>query len=1145
MSSSRTEDDAGAQQLSIDLVPPADPTLSGFRLKRLEIFNWGTFNGHVWTLNVDGKNALLTGDIGSGKSTLVDAITTLLVPSQRVAYNKAAGAGVKERTLQSYVLGFYKSERNESTGTSKPVGLRDNNSYSVILGVFHNAGYDQTVTLAQVFWINESQSTPDRFFVTAEKELSIAGNFSNFGSDISGLRKRLRSNDAEIHPTFPPYGSWFRRRFGINDEQAMELFHQTVSMKSVGNLTDFVRTHMLEPFDVSSRLNALIDHFDNLNSAHEAVLRAAHQIELLTPIASDCQRHDEIRIQQDNRRLCREALKPYFSQIKLDLLTNRIATLSEDWLRQKAQITRIDEDLVQAREEESDLKRCIAENGGDRIESIASQIKQKEIERDTRKQKAARYTEILKVLEIHPATDSDTFVRQRGQIHELADEVGSREVELQNQLTEASVEFQKKKEEHSLLASEIQSLKSRRSNIPLAQLSMRDQLCAALKVSADIMPFAGELLQVREDEKDWEGATERLCHNFALSVLIPDKHYSEVSNWVDRTNLKGRLVYFRVRNSRRREDLDMSRQILANKLAIKSDSPFFDWLEGEINHRFRHVCCDTQEQFRRESRAITRAGQVKSPDDKHEKDDRHRIDDRSRFVLGWTNKAKIETLEANLKSLERQIGELGAKIGALQIERTQLTEKLNAISKIEEYESFGEIDWQSAVSEITRLEEERRHLESASDVLKQLNEKLRESTTRILELSEQRDIKSDKCSKTEQKKLDAETQAEQTREILQSSDLEQQKVYFESIRSMQITVLGDIQITIESCEYREREMREFLQNQIDAEQKKIERLQEKIVAAMTKFKQEFPIETQDFDANVDAAAEYEKMLGDLQSDDLPRFLARFKQLLNENTIREVANFQSQLMAYRESIKERIGKINTSLKQIKYNEGRYISLEALPTLDVEIRDFQVELRACTEDTFTGSEEQQYSEAKFLQVKTIIERFRGREGQTDLDKKWTARVTDVRNWFSFAASERWKEDDSEHEHYSDSGGKSGGQKEKLAYTILAASLAYQFGLEVGEEKSRTFRFVVIDEAFGRGSDDSAQYGLKLFEQLNLQLLVVTPLQKIHIIEPFVSNVGFVHNDGGNASKLRNLTIEQYHEEKQVIQRNDNWAGRDLQN
>ena len=66
--------------------------LAGFRLQQLEVYNWGTFNETVWTFNMQGKNALLTGDIGSGKSTLVDAVTTLLVPSHKVAYNKAAGA---------------------------------------------------------------------------------------------------------------------------------------------------------------------------------------------------------------------------------------------------------------------------------------------------------------------------------------------------------------------------------------------------------------------------------------------------------------------------------------------------------------------------------------------------------------------------------------------------------------------------------------------------------------------------------------------------------------------------------------------------------------------------------------------------------------------------------------------------------------------------------------------------------------------------------------------------------------------------------------------------------------------------------------------------------------------------------------------
>ena len=341
--------------------------------------------------------------------------------------------------------------------------------------------------------------------------------------------------------------------------------------------------------------------------------------------------------------------------------------------------------------------------------------------------------------------------------------------------------------------------------------------------------------------------------------------------------------------------------------------------------------------------------------------------------------------------------------------------------------------------------------------------------------------------------------------------------------------LGEHQLNVESCDPREQDVRTWLQARIDGEQKKLERLTEKIIKAMAAFREEFKLETAEIDASLAASFEYERLLEQLGRDDLPRFVARFKELLNVNTINEIANFNAQLARERATIKDRIDRINESLTQIDYNPGRYILLESQTSPDAEIRDFQADIRACTENAVSGTDDAQYSEAKFLQVKAIIDRFRGREGLSDQDRRWTAKVTDVRNWFLFAASERWRADDGEHEHYSDSAGKSGGQKEKLAYTVLAASLAYQFGLEWGAVRSRSFRFVVIDEAFGRGSDESAEYGLKLFRQLNLQLLIVTPLQKIHIIEPFVASVGFVHNEGGRASKLRNLTIEEYQAQK----------------
>jgi uncharacterized protein YPO0396 len=1124
---------------SLDLDFVADDRLSGFRLSRLEVFNWGTFDGRVWTLSLDGKNGLLTGDIGSGKSTLVDAVTTLLVPAQRIAYNKAAGADSKERTLRSYVLGHYKSERNEVTGAAKPVSLRDHNNFSVILGVFHNAGYDQTVTLAQVFWMKEAQGQPARFFVCAERDLAIATDFSRFGTDIAQLRKKLRGLGAEIEDGFPKYGAWFRRRLGIDSEQALELFHQTVSMKSVGNLTDFVRGHMLEPFAVEPRIKALIAHFDDLNRAHEAVLKAKRQVEMLTPLVADCAGHAGLTREVEDLRGCRDGLRIYFAGLKLALLGKRLAHLQEDRERVDALVKRLEGRREEQGNQVYELKRAVAENGGDRLERLAAEIKKLEALRDARQAKARRYAKLTAGLDESPAADETAFLAQRRRLAEMREGLQARDIDLLNEVTEHSVTLRQGQLEHDALQAEIESLKRRRSNIDDQQIRIRAALCDALGLSEESMPFAGELLQVRDEERDWEGAAERLMRGFGLSLLVPDTAYKKVAEWVDSSQLRGRLVYFHVRARVRtggRGDLpELHRDSLVRKIAVKPDSPFYDWLERELAHRFDVACCITQEQFRRETRAITRAGQIKDPTGRHEKDDRHRIDDRSRYVLGWTNAAKIETLEAKRRRLEARLAEIGALTGKLLSERQALGARLNALTRLEEFVDFSELDWASVATEVAALIDERQRLESASDLLKQLNERLGEAVQALAVIEGELEEARSKRAKIEQKQEDAEALQVQTRAILapggDAARPAPSAELTERLEAMRTEALGEHQLTVESCDHREQDMRAWLQSRIDSEDRKIKGLRDRIITAMVAYKDAFKLETQELDASVEAAFEYREQLDQLGRDDLPRFEARFKELLNVNTINEIANFSAQLARERETIKERIGRINESLTQIDYNPGRYIALESQISPDAEIRDFQSELRACTEGALTGSEDAQYSEAKFLQVKTIIERFRGREGQTDSDRRWTAKVTDVRNWFLFAASERWREDGTEHEHYSDSGGKSGGQKEKLAYTILAASLAYQFGLEWGAVRSRSFRFVVIDEAFGRGSDESAQYGLRLFQQLNLQLLIVTPLQKIHIIEPFVSAVGFVHNEGGRESKLRNLTIEEYREESRA--------------
>lgn len=88
----------------------------GWRLKRLEIRNWGTFNNQVHLVVPDAGWTLLVGENGSGKSTAADALRTLLVPPRLVkdSYNDASGAKKgRDRSRRSYILGAWGSEGQE------------------------------------------------------------------------------------------------------------------------------------------------------------------------------------------------------------------------------------------------------------------------------------------------------------------------------------------------------------------------------------------------------------------------------------------------------------------------------------------------------------------------------------------------------------------------------------------------------------------------------------------------------------------------------------------------------------------------------------------------------------------------------------------------------------------------------------------------------------------------------------------------------------------------------------------------------------------------------------------------------------------------------------------------------------------------
>ena len=849
--------------------------MTGFRLARLELYNWGTFDGRVWALGLGGENTLLTGDIGSGKSTIVDAVTTLLLPAQRISDNKAAGADTRERSLRSYVLGYYKTERNEVTGATKPAALRDGSDYSVILGVFTNPGYDATVSLAQVFWprAGDAAGQPDRFYVAADRPLSVARDFANFGSDISALRRRLRgASGVRVYDAFPDYGKDFRRRLGIESEQAMELFHQTVSMKSVGNLTDFVRDHMLEPFDAAGTVSDIVAHFEDLTKAHDAVRRAEAQLAALTPLLKDCALADAVRADIAALDAQRAALRYYFADLKAALTERELTEISSERARLHARREDLEATLARLRERETNLRVELAGHGGSRLAEIERQLTDCDEARKSRMEKAERFAALLAAAGLDPAQTAEQFAVRRHEIAAARDAAKNDLADHQSELTETGVRAKALQDEAAEVNAELRSLRDHKNNIPKKQLELRAWLCRELRIREDSLPFAGELLAVRDSEADWEGAAERVLHGFALSVLVPDERYAAVSDWIDSHHLRDRVVYYRVpAPSRAREaPAYFAPGTLAAKLVVK-DSPFAGWLEQELSRRADHMCVETMAEFRRMPKAITKAGQVKGSGGRHEKDDRFRIDDRSRYVLGWSNQRKLDALLEAARTLTGRISEVAAEHKRHEQALEAAIERGQVLAGLDQTHEFAEIDWQSVVNRAAQLRAELGELEAGSAELARLHRDLDTVKEEIAGADGTLREMNGRLGGLDTRQQAAEGVLREARETLAEEGCEPARAQFAAIEEVVAKAGQPRPTTAAACDKAETAAGTEITSLTVRRAERLSRLSNKIVAAMGEFRRQYPAETTELDDSVDSADGYRELYRRLTGDDLPRF----------------------------------------------------------------------------------------------------------------------------------------------------------------------------------------------------------------------------------------------------------------------------------
>jgi uncharacterized protein YPO0396 len=277
-------------------------------------------------------------------------------------------------------------------------------------------------------------------------------------------------------------------------------------------------------------------------------------------------------------------------------------------------------------------------------------------------------------------------------------------------------------------------------------------------------------------------------------------------------------------------------------------------------------------------------------------------------------------------------------------------------------------------------------------------------------------------------------------------------------------------------------------------------------------------------ASPDSLPDYELLHQRLHQENLPQYQQQFQHHLAGDVLQFVFKFRKALDTQLKAVQTSIRELNEALAQIDFGRQprTYIRLT-----ESEVRDgatqgiaaFRARLRLAVPD------QQLLASGDPAQALAAFERLQALLDELNRDEAMRRKVLDVRNWLVFGAEEVSRADGSIVNVYTDSGGRSGGEKAKLAYTVLAAAIAYQYGAMRPGRHQPSFRFVVIDETFSKSDAANSTYALELFKKLGLQLMIVTPADNVRLAAPFIEQLHLVRRLPTFESEVWNLTLDQY--------------------
>ena len=205
------------------------------------------------------------------------------------------------------------------------------------------------------------------------------------------------------------------------------------------------------------------------------------------------------------------------------------------------------------------------------------------------------------------------------------------------------------------ISSQIEFMKLRPdSNIDLKYQEIRDEMVTSLGLKREDCFFAGELIDVKKDSKEWQGSIEKAFGDFIYTLIVPKNYYSMVKRWFnirdEDFNLK--ITSFDPEDNKE-DNSDFQRKSLVNKLIFK-DHKYVKYLKNNL-YKYYFSCAENSKEMKKTPFSITKNGEIHFNKGKYSADDSQRIDNERMWNLGFSNKNRLNLLELDKKELKNRL----------------------------------------------------------------------------------------------------------------------------------------------------------------------------------------------------------------------------------------------------------------------------------------------------------------------------------------------------------------------------------------------------------------------------------------------------------------------------------------------------------